>query len=279
MAFSSAVYLEAFEHSDKVLSEHKGMSSAQRIQARARRLELSAMACRVFALIQGSREDATLSLSSLLQSLRLWNRAIDTTSRLTRSNAKPSSSDTSNQNPFDTSGANESTGAADQSQSQAKSKSLISQPKSSTEHQWRLLEGLIGVLFSLAEAYLTRGSPREAEYFLKQIQTLAESTGLPVIESRAVVRLVEVQLGLGRLEDTARLLEEVAEKLGEAVVLDSVEHQRLLSRYSERAQDQETAAELSVKALEMLQALNGDFQKMDGHVTGQVVRSFSWTLI
>lgn len=83
--------------------------------------------------------------------------------------------------------------------------------------------------------------------------------------------MVEVQLGMGRLEDAAKLLEEATEKLGERVALDNVDLERLSARYSERAEDQATAAELSVKALEMLQQLNGDFRRMDGYVMGYVL--------
>jgi separase len=60
---SSAVYIEAYEHSERILVEHKGMSSSQRIQSRARRLELSAMACHVFALIQLARVSGVSSFS------------------------------------------------------------------------------------------------------------------------------------------------------------------------------------------------------------------------
>ena len=132
------------------------------------------------------------------------------------------------------------------------------------------MEGLIGILFPLADAYLTRGSPREAEYFLKQVQALGESTQLPIIESRALTRMVEVQLGLGHLEEAVTLLEEAASKLGEWTALDNVDLQRLLSRYNERADDFEAATELAVKALETLHELNGEFQRFDGHISGYV---------
>ena len=137
------------------------------------------------------------------------------------------------------------------------------------------MEGVIFVLQSLADAYLIRGSPREAEYFLKQVQTLGESSGLPAVESKALTRMVEVQLGMGRLEDAAKLLEEASAKLGGRVALDNVDLQRLLARYSERAEDHATAAELSLSALRMLQELNGDFQRMDGYVMGYV-RHYEW---
>ncbi|KAF6764468.1 cysteine peptidase C50 [Ephemerocybe angulata] len=269
---SSAVYLEAFEHSDRMVGEQRGMSSVVKIQMRARRLELSAMACRVFGLIQNAREDGTLALSSLLQSLRLWNRAIDTTARLARSSSSSKgSSDTSGQNPFESSATSNLEGdSTNQTQPTDKSKVLTSS-KTSTELQWRFMEGLISVLFSLADAYLTRGSPREAEYFLKQVQTLGEAAGLPVIEARAVLRMVDVQLGLGRLEEAARMLGEAAARVGEGGgggMLDGVEYQRVRARYDERAEEREAASEGSVRALEMLRELDGDFRRLDGVVTG-----------
>ncbi|KAJ2921923.1 hypothetical protein H1R20_g15170, partial [Candolleomyces eurysporus] len=265
---SSAVYIEAYEHSERILTEHKGMSSSQRIQSRARRLELSAMACHVFALIQLGRDDGTLALTSLLQSHRLWTRAIDTMSRLSRSSSK-AAPDTSNQNPFDSSNTEDASSSATPADGNTQPQAKIRAPyRSSTELQWRLVEGLIGVLFTLADTYLTRGSPREAEYFLKQVQTLGESTQLPIVESRALTRMVEVQLGLGHLEDAVTLLEEAASKLGEWTALDNVALQRLLSRYNERAEDLEAATDLAIKALETLHELNGEFQRFDGHVLG-----------
>ncbi|KAJ2933762.1 hypothetical protein H1R20_g3330, partial [Candolleomyces eurysporus] len=225
---SSAVYFEAYEHSERILTEHKGMSSSQRIQSRARRLELSAMACHVFALIQLGRDDGTLALTSLLQSHRLWTRPIDTMSRLSRLSSK-AAPDTSNQNPFDSSNAEDASSSATPADATPQPQAKIRAPsRSSTELQWRLVEGLIGVLFTLADTYLTRGSPREAEYFLKQVQTLGESMQLPIIENRALTRMVE----------------------------------RLLSRYNERAEDLEAATDLAIKALETLHELNGEFQRM-----------------
>ncbi|KAF5330235.1 hypothetical protein D9611_010620 [Ephemerocybe angulata] len=266
---SSAVYLEAFEHSDRMVGEQRGMSSVVKIQMRARRLELSAMACRVFGLIQNAREDGTLALSSLLQSLRLWNRAIDTTARLARSSSSSKgSSDTSGQNPFESSATSNLEGdSTNQTQPTDKPK-VATSSKTSTELQWRFMEGLISVLFSLADAYLTRGSPREAEYFLKQVQTLGEAAGLPVIEARAVLRMVDVQLGLGRLEEAARMLGEAAGRVGGGGMLDGVEYQRVRARYDERAEEREAASEGSVRALEMLRELDGDFRRLDGVVTG-----------
>lgn len=53
--FSATVYLEALEISSELDLEQQGMSTQQRIQARARILEMAAMASHTFAAIQYSK--------------------------------------------------------------------------------------------------------------------------------------------------------------------------------------------------------------------------------
>ena len=53
--YSATVYLEALEISNELDSEQQGMSTQQRIHARARVLEIAAMASHTFAAIQYSK--------------------------------------------------------------------------------------------------------------------------------------------------------------------------------------------------------------------------------
>lgn len=54
-AFSSAVYSEALISSQRCIMEEKNMPTLQKIQLRVKRLERTAMAAHVFALIQHAR--------------------------------------------------------------------------------------------------------------------------------------------------------------------------------------------------------------------------------
>lgn len=58
---SSTVYLEALEMSSRLDLEQKGMSTQQRIHARAKVLEMAAMASHTFAAIQYSKVRIRLS--------------------------------------------------------------------------------------------------------------------------------------------------------------------------------------------------------------------------
>ncbi|KAJ3487975.1 hypothetical protein NLJ89_g11660 [Agrocybe chaxingu] len=94
---SSAVYLEALNTATQVDLEQKGQSTQQCIYARVKVLEMTAMASHVFALVQ--QGDVCASLQGLLQSLRLWNHAIDALTRL-----KPATTSSSESDPFEMSG-------------------------------------------------------------------------------------------------------------------------------------------------------------------------------
>ena len=54
-AFSSTIYCEALVSSQRCIMEEKNMSTLQKIQLRVKRLERTAMAAHVFALIQHAR--------------------------------------------------------------------------------------------------------------------------------------------------------------------------------------------------------------------------------
>lgn len=59
--YSSTVYLEALEISSRLDLEQKGMSTHERIHARARVLEMAAIASHTFAAIQYSKVCTWLS--------------------------------------------------------------------------------------------------------------------------------------------------------------------------------------------------------------------------
>ena len=64
--YSATVYLEALEISSELdLEQQQGMSTQQRIHARARVLEMAAMASHTFAVIQHSKVHTWLSTRTL----------------------------------------------------------------------------------------------------------------------------------------------------------------------------------------------------------------------
>ena len=63
--YSATVYLEALEISGELDLEQQGMSTQQRIHARARVLEMAAMALHTFAAIQHSKVHTWLSTRTL----------------------------------------------------------------------------------------------------------------------------------------------------------------------------------------------------------------------
>jgi len=60
--------------------------------------------------------------------------------------------------------------------------------------EWRMIEGSLSTLLTLTQAYFTRGSSREAEYFAQQALHLAESVNAPTMAARALMRKGEIQL-------------------------------------------------------------------------------------
>ena len=165
------------------------------------------------------------ALCSMLQSLRLWNRAIDALSRL----APPTSNTiqkATEENPFEVSSdANE---VRDQQPSPSPAPARLKATPTPTDAlSWRLLSHLISTLFSLAHAYHMRGSPREALYFVQQILDLGESTRAPAVVARACILRGEVLLGQGALGEGRESLEKARCLLSGVLGIDAADAQRL----------------------------------------------------
>ncbi|TFK18247.1 hypothetical protein FA15DRAFT_760707 [Coprinopsis marcescibilis] len=261
VAKSAKVYLEAFEHINRILPDHKNMSSVERIQTRTRKLELSAMAANVFGLIQLEREDSTAYLDAMLQSFRLWNRAIDAIARL----SKPAPKVSQSSNPFEPETTPESSGTPTDRQTQSKYKIVR---KSGGEFEWRIFEGLLSAFFSLADAYSMRGSPKEADHLLKQALGMANNLNLPIVASRALSRLGEVQMRLGRLEQAQESLDGAAMRLGVSAALETINHKRLLAWLNERSEMPQDAQQVLFDSMKLLEELNVDFHHIDSQFSG-----------
>jgi separase len=208
----------------------------------------------------------------MLQSLRLWNRAVDTLGRLNplpQSSAKPSSES----NPFEMTSLKEAL-RAEQTSAPAQPQPTPNKtyPSRSFIHdlEWRTAEGLFSTLFALSQMYLTRGSPREAEYFAQQAQDLAEALNVPTVVGRALARKGEVQLHLGQLQEANSTLEEAAALLSHLPGIDTIVVHRLRAECNERSAQHEDAQELYLSTVKILEELDGAFQQFETLAFGYV---------
>lgn len=138
--------------------------------------------------------------------------------------------------------------------------------------EWRISEGLLGALFSLSQVYLSRGSPREAEYFAQQAQNLAESLNAPAMVSRALAKRGEVQLYQGLLDRSFETLTKASETLQSNFGFDSADICRLRGVYSERISQHTSARELYQETIDIIKSLDQAFNTFDGLAFGYALQ-------
>ncbi|KAG5644204.1 hypothetical protein DXG03_008867 [Asterophora parasitica] len=267
---------EALTFAKRCDIEEKGLPTIQRIRIRVGRLERAALASHVFALIQYSKEDVPTALKGMLQSLRLWNRAIDTLTRLNPTRPKPPNE--VHDNPFEMSNLKNAlpTDSPDVlSESPVPTKTFLRRA-SMDGLEWRISEGLLATLFSLCQVYLNRGSAREADYFAQQAQDLAASLNAPTMVSRALAKKGEVQLYQGRMEASLELLTEAAALLENTPGFENVDMRRLRGMYNERLAHAMDANKLYEEGINMIEELDRTFRQFDGLAFGY--RTFLWLL-
>ncbi|KAG1731550.1 peptidase family C50-domain-containing protein [Suillus lakei] len=257
---SASFYCEAMSFSEASPPEDKALPTAERIRLRAGRLERAAMACRVSAAIQYSRNNVVGVLECTLQSLRLWNRAVDTLSRLSQHSSKPTKA-TDDSNPFVATPPESSSASETRSNDHSRS---LSQKRLMDGMEWRMVEGLLSTLLRLTHVYFTRGSSREAEYFAQQAQDLAESVNAPTMVARALMRKGEIQLYQRQLNAGRDGLAKAAELLRDLPGVDAADMRRLNGDWNclnEQAQD---ARDLYEEASAMLGELEDMLSSFDG---------------
>ncbi|TBU57165.1 peptidase family C50-domain-containing protein [Dichomitus squalens] len=258
---ASMTYCDAVATAADCVVEEKGLPTAQRVRVRAALLERAAQAALSYAAIQDARDDPTSSIEGLMQALRLWNRAIDTLSRLQPSTPTKQPAE---ENPFEvTSKQPEDSGPSSQ-------ETRILSPRASKAHVfvdscgWRLAEGLLSTLLSLSQAYAARGSAREAEFFVQQTKDLAESLHAPVMISRALAQHGELQIQLGQLQEGHQSLMRAAELVMHLKGPDAAEIRRLQGRYNQLSADSKGARQLFEEATTLLDELGSMFSALDG---------------
>ncbi|KAI0360283.1 hypothetical protein OH77DRAFT_1393661 [Trametes cingulata] len=258
---ASMTYCDAVASAADFVVDEKGLPTAQRIRVRTALLERAAEAALAYAAIQDARDDPTSSLQGLLQALRLWNRAIDTLSRLQPSTPKPATED----NPFEVPKPADTDRAVAQMQETRVLSPQASRAQAFLDSSgWRLAEGLLSTLIALSQAYAARGSAREAEFFAQQTKELAQSLHAPVMISRALAQQGELQIQLGQLQEGHAALMQAAELVMHLKGPDAAEIRRLQGRYSQLSADKKGAQVLFEEAMSLLDELGGVFASLDG---------------
>ncbi|TFK48944.1 hypothetical protein OE88DRAFT_1737166 [Heliocybe sulcata] len=253
---SSTSYCEAVGLQEALHLEEKGLATYEWVKMRVGQLERAAIACSVFSAIQYARDDPSASVKGLLQSLRLWNRALES---LARFQPPPPSPKTSTEdNPFDMTDVKE----ALPSPSDEKPRQPRRQP-CRDGLEWRITHGLLATLFALTQAYFSRGSAREAEYFADQALDLARALNAPVPVGRALARKGEVQLHLTHLTEGCENLTQASDCLTDVLGPEAADIRRLRGDYHRLSAKPEDAQQLYDDATATLEQLEKAFAGMD----------------
>ena len=211
------------------------------------------------------------TFDGLLQSLRLWNRAVDALMRLI---PPPTSSSTitDDANPFQMTSLKDAlpTDKHETSPRDQPVPKTFSRRPSMDALEWQVSEGLLVTLFSLSQAYLNRGSAREAEYFAQQAQDLAESLNAPTMVTRALAKKGEIQLYQGQLEASRESLTKASVLLRNVPGIDNADVRRLRGVYNERTAQPVDASELYEETINMIEELDQAFKNFDGLAFGCV---------
>lgn len=206
------------------------------------------------------QNDIVGALGCMLQSLRLWNRAVDTMSRLSPPSAK-STKATADENPFEST-PQELSSASDTRFTDRPTS--LSQKRLMDAMEWRMVEGLLSTLLTLTQAYFTRGSSREAEYFAQQALNLAESVNAPTMAARALMRKGEIQLYQRQLDAGRDSLSKATELLHDLPGVDAADMRRLQGDWSCLNEQDQDARGLYEEASAMLVELETMLAAFDG---------------
>ncbi|KAJ8693527.1 separin protein [Pleurotus ostreatus] len=260
---STEAYAQAMESSNEFPMEEKGMSSSQRIHMRVTQLEAAAMATRTFAVIQYSKADVPLALDSLLQSVRLYNRALESMARLSPS---PGPSTSGDANPFEdtsqrTSSPHEQ--AMERVNRHEVPPATPSRRSVMKGSEWGVADGLFNTFFALVDAYSSRGSPREALFFAEQAHDLADSLNAPLYASRALARMGEILIYQGRYQKGFDNVSEAGKLLADMQCADVVDIDRLHAEWYRRTSPGQNAKELYERAKSALEGLDRAYGAYD----------------
>lgn len=131
--------------------------------------------------------------------------------------------------------------------------------------EWQIAEGMFETTLSLASAYLRRGSVREAEYFIREAEQLANSLNAPALICRALAMKVEAQLKLRQLEGALNTLRAATDTLNDITGPDAARLHKLHGEYNELLSQNKDAQLRYTEALKMLEELDRIFSGLDVH--------------
>ncbi|KAG8981364.1 hypothetical protein FRB90_007306, partial [Tulasnella sp. 427] len=250
-------YAEALALSEIMTIPDKNAPTIIRARARITMLERSALAATVYGAIQLSRDNTTTAILGLMQALRLWNRALETLTKL-RQPSIPASS--SSPNPFQVS---------------AQEQAISSEEKSGNPRMWdammdglhwRLADGVITTLFTLGRLHHLRGSVKNSEFFTQKANELATSLNAPLLISRALAKEAERELAIGRLDTGHDLLVQAAyhwEQVPDVLGPDLADLHRLQGNHRLRIEDPEEAKRIYGVASDLLDQLEKMFAETE----------------
>ncbi|QRW18740.1 cysteine peptidase C50 [Rhizoctonia solani] len=258
---SAKLYISALELSEQIEPVEKGAAYMVKTEARLRALQQSATACRVYASIQASRDDTTTMLFALMQSLRLWNRAIDILLRLTEKIQPSAPAEPAN--PFEVQSTLAKAPTLDEA---SQAKKTVSRGAIMDGVQWQIAQGLLRTIFDLGEAYSLRGSVREAEYFLGQAESLSESLHAPLGVGRSLLKQAELKMARGLLDEALETLAKAEEIVADPISTDTSYLNYLLGHHRQKeAASGEDAYVMYTQAQNVLQQLDENLNKLQRH--------------
>ncbi|KAF8708110.1 Peptidase family C50, partial [Rhizoctonia solani] len=258
---SAKLYLSALELSEQIEPVEKGAGYMVKTEARLQALQQSATACRVYASIQASRDDTTTMLFALMQSLRLWNRAIDILLRLTEKIQPSAPAEPAN--PFEVQSTLAKAPTLDEA---SQAKKTVSRGAIMDGIQWQIAQGLLRTIFDLGEAYSLRGSVREAEYFLGQAESLSESLHAPLGVGRSLLKQAELKMARGLLDEALETLAKAEEIVADPISTDTSYLNYLLGHHRQKeAASGEDAYAMYTQAQNVLQQLDENLNKLQRH--------------
>lgn len=143
--------------------------------------------------------------------------------------------------------------------------------------EWRISEGLLSTMLSLAQTYFLRGSGREAEYFARQAAELAEQLNAPAMRSRALAKHAKIQLHMGLMDDAQANLTKAAELVSDHPNIDAAEIRSIFVDLKTRLTEQEVdddSQRLLDETVSILEELDGAFRQFDNLIFGCVCLMF-----
>lgn len=208
----------------------------------------------------------TTCVNVQLQALRLLNRGIDAFTRLEHPPAPKLKIE--NDDPFSMTDLKDALPSNQEEQnSPQKIPKAPSNIKSTRDGlEWRLAFLSVENILSLSYVYQTKGSAREAEYFVEQAESLARSLKLPILISRTLIRKGELSLHLNRENEADECIKEFHSLVGDAHKIETADFDRLLGdlhQRSTRLDDAKSQYSNALSKLKVIGSLFSEFDKMN----------------